>query len=189
MILNYKHDKFSVTNSWNISSGAEYGAPTQWPGYFPTSCQRPNTQWRAAHGLAANPATCDDFGSLPLFLPDPFTNGYDNLGAFKQPWQLQMGLAFGYDVSPRITARLNLTNLLDVCPQRGYAWDQSWVCAYGSLPTNFLYPAGNFYPNAHAAAPPPQLQYPYSFWFNGNNTGFLGVVQPLQVTGSLTLRL
>ena len=189
MILNYKHQRFTVTNSWNWTNGAEYGAPTQWPGYFPTSCQKPLQQWRSAHGIAANPAQCDDFGSLPLFIPDPFSNGYDNLGAFKQPWQLQMGLAFSYDVSPRVTARLNFTNLVDVCGQRGYAWDQSWVCAYGSLPTNFLYPAGNFYPNSHSATPPPQLQYPYSFWFNGNNTGFLGVVQPLQVTGSLTLRL
>jgi hypothetical protein len=189
LILNYRHQRFAITNSWNFSSGAEYGAPTEWPGYIPTSCEQPKSAWRAAHGNAADPALCNDSGSLPLFIPDPFTNGYDNLGAFKQPWQLQMGIALTYDVSPKVTARLNFTNLLDVCGQRGYAWDQSWICAYGSLPTNFLYPAGNFYPNSSSSRPPPQLQYPYSFWFNGNNTGFLGVVQPLQVTGSLTLRL
>ncbi len=34
-----------------------------------------------------------------------------------------MGVAFSYDVSPRVTARLNFTNLLDICGQRGYAWD------------------------------------------------------------------
>jgi hypothetical protein len=189
LILNYRHQRLAITNSWSFNSGAEYGSPTEWPGFNPTSCYAPPASWVNAHGKTADPASCDDFGLLPLFIPDKFTGGYDNLGAFKQPWQLQMGLAFTYDVSPRITARLNFTNLLDVCGQRGYAWDQSWICAYSSLPTNFLYPAGNFYPNSVSERPPPQLQYPYSFWFNGNNTGFLGVVQPLQITGSLSFRL
>jgi hypothetical protein len=94
-----------------------------------------------------------------------------------------------YDVSPRIIARLNFTNVVDLCGQRGSSWDNPYVCIYGSLPTNFLYPAGKFYPNSVSSRPPPQLQYPYSFWFNGNNTGFLGVVQPLQVTGSVTFKL
>jgi hypothetical protein len=189
LIVNYRHQRFAVTPSFNFNSGAEYGSPTQWPGFNPQSCYAPPRSWVAAHGKAADPASCDDFGTLPLFIPDPFSKGYDNLGAFKQPWQLQMGLAFTYDVSPRISMRLNFTNLVDVCGQRGYAWDQSWVCAYSSLPTNFLYPAGNFYPNSLASRPPPQLQYPYAFWFNGNNTGFLGVVQPLQVTGSVSIKL
>lgn len=189
LLLNYKHHRFTTTNSWNFVSGAEYGAPTAWPGYNPQSCYAPPASWVAAHGKAADPAFCDDYGNLPLFIPDPFTKGYDNLGAFKEPWQLQMGLAFSYDVSPRVTARLNFTNILDICGQRGYSWDNPYVCSYGSLPTNFLYPAGNFYPNSVSSRPPPQLQYPYSFWFNGNNTGFLGVVQPLQVTGSLSIRL
>jgi len=189
LILNYRHHRFNVTNSWNFSSGAEYGAPTAWPGYNPTSCYKPSGAWTAAHGLAADPAACDDFGSLPVFIPDKFTGGFDNLGAFKEPWQLQMGLAFSYDVTPRVTARVSFTNLLDICGQRGYAWDNPSVCVYGSLPTNFLYPSGNFYPNSNSAHPPPQLQYPYSFWFNGNNTGFLGVTAPTQITGSLTVRL
>jgi len=189
MILNYRHKKFAVTNSWNFTSGASYGAPTQWPGYLPTSCYKPPTAWVSQHGNAADPASCDDLGGLPLFIPDKYTGGFDNLGAFTQPWQLQMGIALTYDVSPRITANLNFTNVLDVCGQRGYAWDNPSVCAYSSLPTNFLYPAGNFYPNSYSSRAPAQLQYPYAFWFNGNNTGYLGVVEPLQVTGSLTFRL
>jgi hypothetical protein len=100
-----------------------------------------------------------------------------------------MGVALSYDLSPRVTMRLNFTNVLDVCGQRGYAWDNPYVCVYGSLPTNFLYPSGNFYPNSLSQRPPPQLQFPYSFWFNGNNTGFLGVTQPLQITGSLSVHL
>jgi hypothetical protein len=189
LILNYRHHRFNVTNSWNFSSGAEYGSPTAWPGYNPTSCYQPSVKWIAAHGNAGDPAACDDFGALPVFIPDKFTGGFDNLGAFKEPWQLQMGLAFSYDVTPQVTARLSFTNLLDICGQRGYPWDNPSVCVYGSLPTNFLYPAGNFYPNSNSAHPPPQLQYPYAFWFNGNNTGFLGVTAPLQITGSLNFKL
>jgi Carboxypeptidase regulatory-like domain/TonB dependent receptor/TonB-dependent Receptor Plug Domain len=189
MILNYKHKRFAVTNSWNFSSGASYGSPTQTPGYLPESCAKPTLPWMAAYGNAADPSRCDDLGGLPLFTPDKYTGTFDSLGAFHQPWQLQMGLAFTYDISPRITARLNFSNLIDVCGQRGYAWDNPQVCAYSSLPTGFLYPAGNFYPNATAQTPPPQLRYPYSFWFNGNNTGFLGVVEPLQLTGSVQIRL
>jgi hypothetical protein len=189
LIVNYKHQRFDVTNSWNFSSGAEYGAPTAWPGYNPTSCFQPPMGWIAAHGRSADPASCTDFGSLPLFIPDRFTGGFDNLGAFKEPWQLQMGLAFSYEVSPRVTARLNFTNLIDICGQRGYVWENPSVCVYGSPPTNFLYPSGNFYPNSNSSHPPPQLQYPYDFWFNGNNTGFLGVVAPMQVTGSVNFKL
>lgn len=189
LLLNYRHQRFAVTNYWNFNSGAEYGAPTAWPGFNPQSCYAPPRSWTSVHGNAADPASCDDFFNLPLFIPDPYTKGYDNLGAFKEPWQLQMGLAFTYDASSRITFRLNLTNLLDICGQRGYPWDNPDVCAYGSLPTNFLYPAGNFYPNSVSSRPPAQLQYPYAFWFNGNNTGFLGVVQPLQVTGTVSVRL
>jgi len=100
-----------------------------------------------------------------------------------------MGLSFSYEVSPQITAKLGLTNLLDVCGQRGFAWDNPWVCVYSNPPTGYLYPAGNFYPNHLSAVPPPQLQYPYAFFFNGNNTGFEGVAQPLEVTGSLQIKL
>ncbi|HTU83048.1 MAG TPA: TonB-dependent receptor, partial [Candidatus Acidoferrales bacterium] len=189
LILNYRHKRFNVSNSWNFQSGASYGAPSAWPGYAPNTCYVAPSAWRAAHGIAPDPASCTDGGNLPLFIPDPFTKGYDNLGAFRQPWQLQMGLQFSYDVTPRVQARLNVANLLDICGQRGYAWDNPWVCQYGSLPTNFLYPAGNFYPNSYSAVPPAQLRYPYSFWFNGNNTGFLGVVEPIQFAASLTVKI
>lgn len=189
LILNYKRKRLTVTSSWSFNNGAEYGSPTSWPGYMPNTCHTPAGAWVAAHGAGADPALCDDGGSLPLFIPDKFSGAFDGLGAFKQPWQLQSSIAFTYAVSPRVTAHLSLTNLLDICGQRRYAWDNPKVCAYGSLPTNFLYPAGNFYPNSNSSVPPPQLQYPYSFWFNGNNTGFLGVTVPMQITGSIDIKL
>lgn len=188
LILNYKHQRFSITNSWSFASGASYGAPASWPGYYPNACGYTSASWRAGHGIAADPARCG-VGALPLFIPDPYTGVFDNLGAFKQPWRLQMGISTSYEISPRVTARLSFINILDVCGQRGYAWSNPDVCVYSGPPTGFFYPAGNFYPNHSSAVPPAQMQYPYDFWFNGNNTGFLGVDEPLQVTGSLQIRI
>lgn len=189
LLLNYKHDKYSITPTLAFSSGAEYGAPTVWPGYNPQSCYQPVASWATTHPGAADPANCDDFGGLPLFIPDPYTGQYDTLGAFKEPWRLTLGINFRYDVSPRITANLGLVNLLDVCHQRGYPWDNANVCIYGNLPSGIMAPEGNFYPNSQAAAAAPQMLYPYSFWLNNNNTGFVGVKEPVQVTGSLEIKL
>jgi hypothetical protein len=186
LILNYKHQKFNVTNSWNFTSGASYGGPAAWPGYTPDACPvKPPAFWSAAHGKGADPALC----SGSIFIPDSFTGTFDNLGAFPEPWRLQMGISLQYDVSPKVTARLGFTNILDICGQRGKAWDNPNVCVYSAPPTGFFYPAGNFYPNHYSAVPPPQMQYPYDFFFNGSNTGFLGVTEPVQITGSITIKL
>jgi hypothetical protein len=179
LLLNYKHDRFAVTESTSFTSGAEYGAPTQWPGYDPTTCTA------ALSGTTADPATCSGL----IFIPDKYTGKFDTLGAFKEPWRVSASLGFSYDISPKVTAKLDLVNVIDVCGQRGYAWDTPNVCVYGSLPSGILAPAGNFYPNSNLATPPPQLQFPYSFWFNGNNTGFLGVRVPMQATFSVEFKL
>ncbi|HZZ65353.1 MAG TPA: TonB-dependent receptor [Candidatus Baltobacteraceae bacterium] len=187
LILNYRTNKFAVTPSLTYSSGAEYGAPTVWPGYNPRSCSA--NLPGAANPAAADPASCDDLGALPLFIPDPFSGKFDNLGAFKEPWRLSMSLGLSYDVTPAVTARVNLVNIVDTCGQRGYAWDNPNVCVYGGLPSGFMYPAGNFYPNSFQSTPAPQLKYPYTFWLNNSNTGFVGVRVPMQVTFDLQVKL
>ncbi len=179
LILNYRHDKFAITPSLAYSSGAEYGSPTQWPGYDPTTCTG------FLSGTNADPATCTGL----IFTPDKYTGRFDTLGAFKEPWHLSVSLGLSYDISPKVTARLSLVNIVDTCGQRGYAWDNSNVCVYGSLPSGIMAPAGNFYPNSNAAAPPPQMLYPYSFWLNNNNTGFVGVRVPMQATFSLHIKM
>ena len=72
-----------------------------------------------------------------------------------------MGLALEYDISPQVTAHVTLTNIVDICGQRGYAWDNPNVCVYGSLPSGIMAPKGNFYPNSQrrraAAAAVPVL--------------------------------
>ena len=185
LILNYKHQRWSITPSFTLSSGASYGAPLAWPGYFPDQC---TATLAGASAGTADPASCGSASGLPLFIPDVYTGKFDNLGDFKQPWRFQASLAASYDLNSHITAHLTLTNLIDRCGQRGYAWDQSNVCVYGALPSSIFAPAGNFYPNSNGAAPP-QMKYPYTFFLNNTNTGFVGTTLPLQATFDLQIKL
>jgi hypothetical protein len=94
-----------------------------------------------------------------------------------------------YDISSSVTADVLLTNIVDRCGQRGYAWDNSNVCVYSNLPSGIFYPAGNFFPNSLYAAAPVQMKFPYAFWLNNNNTGFVGVKIPFQATFDLRFKM
>ncbi|HEV3153375.1 MAG TPA: TonB-dependent receptor [Candidatus Baltobacteraceae bacterium] len=185
MLINYKHDRFSVTPTLNYTSGASYGAPLSWPGYRPETCAG-----TLAGTTKADPVTCTDAGLLPVFLPDPFNgNQFDTLGAFKQPWRVSLSMNMSYEISPTISADLLLTNIVDYCGQRGYAWDQADVCVYSAPPSNFFAPGGNFFPNSIIATVPVQMKYPYDFWLNNNNTGFIGVKLPFQATFNVHIKM
>lgn len=188
LIVNYRHGRYAITPSVNYNSGAEYGSPLAWPGYRPETCSATFTP--AGGAEQADPASCNDGGLLPVFIPNPFNGGrFDSLGTYKEPWRLTLNLNLSYDISPQVTADVLLTNIVDHCGQRGYAWDNGNTCLYAALPTGVLYPAGNFYPNSALASAPPQLQFPYSFWLNNNNTGFVGVKIPFQATFNLHFKL
>ncbi len=181
LLLNYKHDRFRATVGMNYSSGASYGAPTTVPGFDPTSCSL-----NLGATVAADPASCT---GTPIFTPNPYTGTFDNLGQYKQPWTFTMGLNLAYDFTPRITGQLGFVNLVNTCGQRGYPWDNPNICTYGALGASLMASAGNFYPNGFASTPPPQMRYPYGFFINNTNTGFVGTKQPLQITGSIQVKI
>ncbi len=185
LILNYKENRFSITPSFQFSSGAKYGSPLVWPGYVPQGC---TATLSGAPSGAADPATCSSPTGLPLFIPDVYTGKFDNLGDFKQPWRFQASVSLGYEINSHVNAHLTLTNLVDHCGQRGYAWDQANVCVYSALPSGIFAPAGNFYPNSNGSAPP-QMQFPYTFYLNNNNTGFVGTRLPMEATFDLQFKL
>jgi hypothetical protein len=187
LILNYRNGRFAITPSVNFNSGASYGAPLAWPGYRPETCPAQLTAGAVAQ--PADPVSCTDAGILPVFIPDKYTGQFDALGQFKQPWRVSLNVNLSYDLSKAVTADLLLTNIVDSCGQRGYAWDNANTCVYGNLPSGILYPAGNFFPNSLYSAPPAQLQYPYSFWLNNNNTGFVGTKIPFQATFNVHVKL
>ncbi len=176
LVLNYRAGHFAVTPTATFSAGKTYGAPLVWPGYDPASC--------AAVGAngQADTTTC----AASLFIPNVYTGKFDALGAFVQPSRLSLNLATSYDVSKRLTLRVQMTGLLDRCFQRGYAWDDKNVCDYSSLPSNALAPVGNFVPLASA---PVALRYPYSYFTTFTTAGFIGSRTPFALFATLDVKL
>jgi hypothetical protein len=179
LILNYRHGKFAVTPSLHYVDGTNYGSPLVWPGYVPQSCsaqpaKTPLTPGKSCPGAAAG----------AIFLPDPYSGQFDNLGAFVEPAELSLNLQTSYEISPRMTLTLQAVNLYNHCFQRGYVWDNSITCVYSNLPSNILAPAGNFIKN-----PPAQLRYPYGTFFNITEVGVSSVLQPFGFFADLNFKL
>ncbi|MFY9719831.1 MAG: TonB-dependent receptor, partial [Candidatus Cybelea sp.] len=179
LILNYRHGRFAVTPSLHYADGSNYGSPLVWPGYVPQSCAREPS------GTPLTPGRSCAGGSIgAIFLPDPYSGHFDNLGAFIQPAELSLNLQTSYDLSPRATLTVQAVNLYNQCYQRGYAWDNSVTCVYSNLPSNILAPAGNFVKN-----PPLQLRYPYGTFYNITEVGISSVLQPFGFFADLSLKL
>jgi hypothetical protein len=119
LILNYKHDKFSIAPAFTLNQGAAYGTPADFQGVDPRVCTQnqgrigiggvnPRKPDYTSCGLAATPAGA-------LYIPNPATGKFDSFGQFTQPWQFNMGLQMHYDVSPRVSANLTVVNLVNQC--------------------------------------------------------------------------
>src|SRR5579863_2590140 len=145
LILNYKHDKFSITPSLQFQAGNRYGAPLTTPGIDPAShCGDPLPgstvgDPRYPYGSAGGGPYSADHGhcAVTLSIPDPYTGQFDGVGAFREPAQLLGHLRIGYDVSPRVSVTVTLANLLQTCfggqvTKFTYFWGNN-VCAYGNL--------------------------------------------------------
>jgi len=176
LILNYRRDKWSFTPSVVYSSGAKYGSPVVWPGYDPSACTG------TVSGTTANTSTC----SANIFIPDVYTGKFDNLGDFQEPWRITANMQIGYEATPAVKYTLTLTNLVDQCHQRGYAWDYRDICVYSALPSSILPPVGNF---ANPATAPADLRFPYAVWLNNSNTGFVGTTLPFQGAFEVNVKL
>ncbi len=176
LVLNYRSGPFAVTPTLTFTAGKTYGSPLVWPGYNPATCAAVT-----ANGTA-DTTTCT--GSLQI--PDVYTGKFDNLGAFVQPSRLALNFATSYDISKRLTLRVQATGIVDRCFQRGYAWDDPNICEYSSLPSNALAPVGNFTPLASA---PIQLRYPYSYYSTFNTAGYIGAKTPFNLFATLDAKL
>ena len=175
LIVNYKTGALSLTPSFTYSSGSVYGSPLSWNDDI-TGLEWGSTVFPGQ--LAGN----------PLMTPDPYTGKFDNFGDFKQPSRFTMNMSVGYQVSPRTHALLTVSNIIDRCMQRGYAWDFANICSYSTLPSSFLTPTGGTVANALKNGPI-QLRYPYAMWLNNNNTGFVGVQMPIQASFDVQIKL
>lgn len=179
LILNYRHGRLAVTPSLHYVDGSNYGSPLVWPGYVPQSCAREPYKSPNRPGMS-----CSGGAAGAIFLPDPYSGQFDNLGAFIQPAELSANLQASYDLTPAVTVTVQAVNLYNQCYQRGYAWDNSVTCVYSNLPSNILAPSGNFVKN-----PPAQLRYPYGTFFNVTEVGISSVRQPFGFFADINIKI
>ncbi len=168
LLLQYRHQRYTVTPSLAFSSGAFYGAPLSTVGGDPAVCATPIT-------------SC----SSTIIIPNDWTGQFDKMGAFMQPSRLTGNLALGYAVTPQAELTITMTSLFDSCHQRGYAWDRAQFCSYTTLPFGVA-------PNAstHITAPnDPNYMFPYTYQNGNNNTQYLGATIPFQAYVSLQMKI
>jgi Carboxypeptidase regulatory-like domain len=200
LILNYKHDKFSITPSLQYSAGNRYGAPLTTPGIDPAAggCTPlqggsipgdPRYPYGASGGAPYNSHTCLSDG---LTIPDPYTGQFDALGAFREPAQLLGHLRMQYDFSPRISATVTLANLLQTCfggQTTGFTYLQgNNVCLYTNLNGGpSTPPVGNGYnPRDNVQT---FLRYPYEPYFGTYNDLSSSLMQPFNAYFNLQVKL
>ena len=179
LIFNYRRGRWALTPSLHYDDGSNYGSPLVWPGYVPQSCAAEPAKTPLTPGKSCPGGTVG-----AIFLPDPYSGHFDDLGAFNQPAELSLNVQTSYDLSPRATLTVQAVNLYNKCFQRGYAWDNGVTCVYSNLPSNILAPAGNFLKN-----PPAQLRYPYGTFYNITEVGISSVLQPFGFFADLNVKL
>jgi Carboxypeptidase regulatory-like domain/TonB dependent receptor len=199
LILNYKHNRFAITPSFQFQAGNRYGAPLTLPGVDPalgckglagrSTAGDPRYPYGASGGLPFDATNC---GTDTLAIPDPYTGQFDGIGAFREPAQLVAHLRIAYDISPRVSLTLTLANLLQTCfggQTTGFTYyTGSNVCTYGNLvggPNSP--PVGNAYnPGANVQT---FLKYPYEPYFGTYNDLSSSLGQPFTAFLSLKVKL
>jgi hypothetical protein len=155
--LQWKHDRLSIAPNFQLNSGGYYGTPVDTMGIDPRACVQNEGAATDPNGNpvavpAADAGFCDFLTagassyvtSGQLAIPNPYTNKFDAVGAFQQPWQLNIGALIRYDISPKVTANLSLTNIFNTCfGGSSTPWQKAfkpgrWVCGYNANAGSFI---------------------------------------------------
>jgi len=176
LILNYKHDKWSVTPSLQFVGGARYGSPESNAGIDPASgCAvfpgsttgDPRYPYGAAGGSPFDSASCG--GNLNA-IPNTYTGAFDGLGSFLQPNQLIGNVQVNYQVSPKLTLVGTFANILNRCwggTKAAWTINDSNVCSYGLVASGFEGGVGNVYNPGDTLERGPK--YPYGAYLGAVN--------------------
>jgi len=185
-VLNYKHDKFAITPSFQLLAGNRYGSPETTPGIDPaaggctaltgSASSDPRYPYGAAGGAPYNALGCNS----TIVIPNPYTGTFDQPGAFVNPTQFLMNLQLSYEVSPKVTLVGTFANLVNKCfggSKEAWTMSNSSVCSYGILNTaGLIPPVGNVY--NPGATIQPFLQYPYGAYLGAVNVDGNSTLQP-----------
>ena len=147
--LNYKHGRFDIAPNFVLSQGQSYGNPTAMYGVDPRTCADnqagangvtpPVAGAGSQYAQDANYYSCGASlatSSGYLAIPDPYTGAFDGVGQYREPWQFNLGAMLRYDISPKITATLNVANIYNRCfGGSSTAWSKAfpannYVCGY-----------------------------------------------------------
>lgn len=156
LMLNYRHGRFAVTPAMSLQEGTTYGTPADVQGLDPRSCSANQGSLGVPSGIRSNAdyTSCGfaltSGGTSPgtLYIPNPQTGSFDTFGQFRQPWAFNLGVGMSYDVSPKVTARAIVANLVNACfGGSSEPWSRAnppngAICGYVS---NTFYNGGNFY--------------------------------------------
>jgi hypothetical protein len=207
--LQYKHGRFAIAPNFQLASGSYYGSPLDVLGIDPRSCGQNEAAAVTPTGVSVLPAGsaqagyCDFLTSAAspyvntgqLAIPNPYTGKMDSVGQFQQPWILNVGALLRYDISPKITANLTLTNIFNRCfGGSGSAWQAkfqpgTWVCGYGSNAGSFIgtQPGAGFFYGA-SGSDPANGTTPYATAFNYPFYPYSGAL-PFQAYLQLQIKL
>jgi hypothetical protein len=197
VILNYRHDKWALTPTFQVTAGGRYGSPTMGLGIDPagggctalagSTAGDPRYPYGAAGGSPYAAQNCGP-GYLTA-IPDPYTGKFDAPGAFVEPTAIVANLGITYQVNKRLSLSVLGVNLFGTCfggSREAWTTASSKIgCWYGSASG---WQAGNFY------NPGDQLttqSYPY-FPVTGEIAGqqvYGTAVNPLQIYFTAQLKL
>jgi hypothetical protein len=202
LLLNYKHNKLTITPSFQFVAGNRYGAPLTTPGIDPaagcgpplsgSTVGDPRYPYGAAGGSPYNANNPSHPCPATLVIPDPYTGQFDGIGAFREPAQLLGHLQIGYDLTPRLSLSLTLANLLQTCfggqhTPFTYFWNNQ-TCLYTNLNGGpFTPPVGNAYNPGDNIQP--FLKYPYAPYFGTYNDQTSSLSQPFNAYLSLRVKI
>jgi hypothetical protein len=150
LVLNYRHDKFAVTPSFQLAQGSSYGLPFAVYGVDPRLCTAIDSTQAgnqcAYTSVIGQGATATGL----LFIPDPETGTFDGIGQFRSPNILVGNIAFSYDISPKLSVNLTVGNLFHTCFGGS---KEPWSTAYPAGPNICSYAPNPFYVSNYQLGP------------------------------------
>ncbi|MBV9272130.1 MAG: TonB-dependent receptor, partial [Candidatus Eremiobacteraeota bacterium] len=149
LVLNYKHQRFTVTPTVQLAMGGKYGAPTNGSGIDPNGgcgvlAGSTTGDPRYPYGAAGGAPFDAQFCPFSIVAPDQFTHHFDNFGEFTEPSQIVANIQLAYEASKNVTVRLNAINVYNKCfggSKEPWTISGAAGCWYGSP----LFNIGNGY--------------------------------------------
>lgn len=130
--LTFHHDKWTASVNAELYSGNLYGSPTDIGGIDPRYCafnQGPDGSGLVGAGSSYAQDADYQSCSTTVNIPNPQTGSFAKIGQYKQPWQLNVGLQFNYQMSRRVSAQLMVANVVNRCFG---GTKEPWTSAYPS---------------------------------------------------------